>query len=246
MSELRGASSFVSADAAFWTESWMPHERVETASWLLRADRGVTNRANSAVPRGSAGTAIAEFETFYAERGMPAIAQIPNHAPFSGLDSQLARRGYTLHTPTLVQVLRLRPEHGGVGGAAISDAPSAEWTAGYLATDGRGDELADRVQLEIVARTPARYLTSADSAVARLSVHGDVAALSCMGVADTQRGRGHGAAMLRATLGEAAALGCTHVALQVAAGNVAALRLYGSAGFATVDRYHYRVGPVRG
>jgi ribosomal protein S18 acetylase RimI-like enzyme len=203
------------------------------------------------VPRGSAGTAFEELEAFYAERALPTIAQIPNHAPFSGLDEQLARRGYTLHTPTLVQLLRLRPEHAGVGGAAISDEPTAEWTAGYLATDGRGDEAADRVQLEIVVRTPARYLMNSDVhadagvAVARLSVHGDIAALSCMGVADAQRGRGHGAAMLRATLGEAAALGCSYVALQVAAGNVAALRLYGSAGFATVDRYHYRIAPAR-
>ncbi|RZU65263.1 acetyltransferase (GNAT) family protein [Microterricola gilva] len=248
MSEQRGASSVVSADSAFWTESWMPRERVETSAWLLRADRGVTNRANSAVPRGSADTAIEEFEAFYAERALPRIAQIPNHAPFSGLDGKLARRGYTLHTPTLVQLLRLRPEHAGVGGAAITDEPSAEWTASYLATDGRGDERADSVQLEIVGRSPARYLMSADSdvAVTRLSVHGDIAALSCMGVADAHRGRGHGAQLLRATLGEAAALGCSYVALQVAAGNVAALRLYGSAGFATVDRYHYRVGPVRG
>lgn len=248
MSEQRGASSVVSADSAFWTESWMPLVRVETTAWLLRADRGITNRANSAVPRGSAATAIDEFEAFYAERDLPRIAQIPNHAPFSALDGQLARRGYTLHTPTLVQLLRLRPEHAGVGGAAITDEPSAEWTARYLTTDGRGDERADRVQLEIVVRTPARYLMSADSdvAVTRLSLHGDIAALSCMGVADAQRGRGHGRQLLQATLAEAKALGCSYVALQVAAGNVAALRLYGSAGFTTVDRYHYRVGPARG
>ncbi|KQW05718.1 hypothetical protein ASC66_12200 [Leifsonia sp. Root4] len=238
----------MSADSAFWTASWMPHERAETASWLLRADRGVTNRANSAVPQEPATTAIEELEAFYAERSLPAVAQIPKHPRFSELDGELAARGYTLHTPTLVQLLRLRPEHSGVSGAAVTAEPSAEWTARYLATDGRGDERADAVQLEIVTRTPARYLMSADSdvAVARLSVHGDIAVLSCMSVAGAHRGRGHGGMLLRAAVGEAAALGCRHVALQVAADNVAALRLYGAAGFATVDRYHYRVGPATG
>lgn len=252
MSQLRGASSVVSAgvsaDSAFWTASWMPRERAETAWWLFRADRGVTNRANSAVPRGPAGTAIRELEAFYAERSLPAVAQIPTHARFSELDGELAVRGYTLHTPTLVQLLRLRPEHAGVGGAAITDEPSAAWTARYLATDGRGDERADAVQLEIVTRTPARYLISAESdvAVARLSVHGDIAALSCMSVAGTHRGLGHGGMLLRAAVGEAAALGCRHVALQVAADNAPALRLYRAVGFETVDRYHYRVEPATG
>lgn len=113
MSQLRGASSVVSAvvsaDSAFWTASWMPRESVDTASWLLRADRGVTNRANSAVPRGPAGTAVAELKAFYGERSLPAIAQIPTHARFSELDGELAVRGYTLHTPTLVQLLRHPP-----------------------------------------------------------------------------------------------------------------------------------------
>lgn len=154
--------------------------------------------------------------------------------------------------------------------ALVSDAPPSAWFTGYLATNGRsGRQRSEQIQRALLTRGPARYLMKAARgpearsgpdtvsgtdaaapgpavAVARLSVHGDIAVLSCMGVASAERGRGHAASLLDAVLAEASAWGCTAVALQVTADNVAARRLYTRAGFQTVDRYHYRVGMPAG
>jgi len=68
--------------------------------------------------------------------------------------------------------------------------------------------------------------------------------ITAVAVEPAQRRRGLGRQVLELLLAQAAALGAAHATLEVAAGNAAALALYGRCGFSTagVRRAYYRNG----
>lgn len=125
---------------------WRARE-VATSSdgWLLRADRGWTGRANSALAlrtvRRPLDDVLAEITAWYAGRGLPARIQLPHTAadgPASALSQALARRGWTAADQTDVLVARLdllAERTGDRAHAALDvrfdDRPDAEWLAAY-------------------------------------------------------------------------------------------------------------------
>jgi N-acetylglutamate synthase len=128
------------------SRGWRAQE-VETSSdgWLLRADRGWTGRANSALAlrtvRRSLDDVLAEVTAWYAERGLPARIQVPQPAAEradNALSGALARRGWTGadHTDVLVARLdlladRTRQPAGG---------PSHQTKAVNIRLDARPDD----------------------------------------------------------------------------------------------------------
>lgn len=115
---------------------------------------------------------------------------------------------------------------------AAAFAPERGWTAqeiGALAADGR-----------LVA-------ASDDSGFALISLAADEAELLTLLVAAERRGRGIGAALLDAALGEATQAGATVMHLEVAADNLAAISLYRAAGFNETGRRprYYKRGAAR-
>ncbi|RRJ63532.1 GNAT family N-acetyltransferase [Paenibacillus oralis] len=74
---------------------WPPRELRPLGSWQLRANDGVTRRANSVLAAGPfpEGDWLEEVERFYRERGLPTCFHVSEYSP-PELDSLLAAAGY--------------------------------------------------------------------------------------------------------------------------------------------------------
>lgn len=89
---------------------WPPHEAAPLGGWTLRWSGGVTGRANSVRVAGSPGMplpeALAAVERWYAERGGPALMQMPvpsaYDAALEGAGWAVARRTVLRTAPTQV------------------------------------------------------------------------------------------------------------------------------------------------
>ena len=104
--------------------------------------------------------------------------------------------------------------------------------AGCFPEDGRWDEAAMAALLAM----PGCFAAVDPDGFALARVAADEAELLTLGVLPRARRRGVGAALLRATGGEAARLGAGRLFLEVAAGNAAARALYAQAGLVEVGR----------
>lgn len=210
--------------------TWPGLRRARLGGWILRAGRGATGRANSALAVGEPGMtffdAIAAVESWY---GAPAKLQ----AVVGGRQSKEATAaGFAPQKPTIVMVRDVasstsvgyhsspEPDDTWIGIARMGEASLAELTA-----------------------APASYLRIGQTAIGRVAVADRWAVLSCIEVPAAARGRGHGRAMLNAMLVEAARLGARHVGLQVEENNAVALGLYASEGFTEHHRYAYFTRP---
>jgi GNAT superfamily N-acetyltransferase len=85
-------------------------------------------------------------------------------------------------------------------------------------------------------RSVVAYEEGRPVAVAMLCLRGDRAWVGGMGVVPGARGRGHGAAVMRAILGHAAAAGASMVDLEVIESNAPAIRIYEALGFRKTRR----------
>jgi ribosomal protein S18 acetylase RimI-like enzyme len=237
------------ADAA-----WPAAERVPLGPWVLRANAGVTRRANSVftadsreVPPGELRWLVEQAEQFYAERGLPPVFQISAATRARELDDRLAARGYVLDGASEVWTAApswvKRPALS-EGVIVRSTDPSAAWFDVAFADDGPERR---RVHEQIVRRSPRpRVFLSAvmDGRVAAcaMAVGGEgQTGLFCMTTHPEFRRRGLGSALV----GEAAAWAVAHgragMYLQVMRENEEAKALYWKAGFAPRYGYHYRV-----
>ena len=235
--------------------AWPARERVPLGPWVLRANAGVTRRANSVftadsreVPAGELRWLVEAAERFYAERGLPAVFQISAATRARELDDLLARRGYVVDGASEVWTADpSRVERPAISEGAVvvrSAEPSAAWFDLAFADDGRERR---RVHEQIVRRSPRpRVFVSAvvdgrTAACAMAVGGGGQPGLFCMTTAPEFRRRGLGSALL----GEAAAWTEAHeragMYLQVMKENEAAKALYWKAGFAPSYGYHYRV-----
>jgi len=139
-------------------QGWQPPERAQLGDWLLRAGSGFTGRANSVLPLGSPGIALAEAvdycESWYDERGLRQLFALFGPAGFAVEDDPLGRdlvgRGYEPFNSTLVltaataalpsvpslpSVLRLpsRPQ------VRLEPSLSSRWEEAWALQDGAVD-----------------------------------------------------------------------------------------------------------
>jgi len=92
------------------TAGMPPLDSCGLGDWLLRSADGYTGRANSALPVGDPGMplpeAIERVRAWYAERGQPALIQLPHHTDGDPARTELgvvlAQRGWRFVTRTLV------------------------------------------------------------------------------------------------------------------------------------------------
>jgi len=234
---------------------WPGLSEVDVDGWVVRISGGVTQRANSVLPRAAPpdpAVALAEVERRYREHGLPAVFQLSPDARPDGLDGLLVARGYRYGSPTTVAVadvgtaLDRLPDND--VHVTVATEPDPVWLALWWAVDGRGDERALATARRILTGGPALYGTVTDAggaaAVARLALVDDWGGLYCMATRPDARRRGHGGAVLRGLLAHAADTGIRRTWLQVRAENTAALALYTAAGYTPATRYHYRTGPT--
>ena len=123
----------------------------EIEGWLLPFDRGVVGRAKSAVPLRhdhSARAPIAEIESRYAAKDLPALFRIAQVAGLDAIRAELARLGYRNSKPTLVQVADAHAAANAFSGspAEVASFADDEWASVFLGEGSDAVEGASRVQ----------------------------------------------------------------------------------------------------
>lgn len=117
-------------------EAWPAPVRERLGDWLLRSADGWTSRANSALPIGDPDRplddAIDAVEHWYADRGQPALVNVP--LPLAApVGAVLDGRGWTTRPLVLVQsvpltaILDAAPARTDLPPVELADTPSAGW-----------------------------------------------------------------------------------------------------------------------
>lgn len=231
-------------------KAWPGIEVAFDGAWVRRAAGGYTKRANSVqcldpADGQNAAERIIASRRWLEDRGLPPVFRItPLAAP--GLVAALAEAGWVSFEQSRVLVM-------GLDGRTIEADPRVElleaddptWLRAQQELQGYSDATAQWLAAVISAiEVPGRgiLLRNAD---------GRPLASALMGVADrivfavnvvtavSDRGCGHGTAVMRAGLAWGASAGAEFAAIQVVASNTPALALYRKLGYAHAYDYHY-------
>jgi N-acetylglutamate synthase len=225
-----------------------PQAVEELPGWLLPFNVGTVGRAISAVPlnhafEGDAGSLVAQIEARYVAHGFKAAFRLPDVGSFAPLREYLAKVGYRVAQPTLVQTgsaLTMRKMADKLL-AEVADSHDAAWAQLFL---GEGFDPVDG------AHRVALLSRAAGTAFASVRQKGETVAggagsfshgwASVHGMRTVLRRRGEGLAkQVLASLAQTALdRGYENVFLQVEEGN-SAEALYRKAGFQTAWRYAY-------
>ncbi|WP_417219153.1 GNAT family N-acetyltransferase [Arthrobacter sp.] len=232
--------------------AWPALEKSALGGWTLRFSAGITQRANSVLPAATpndVAAAVAEVETRSAARWLNSTFQISPAAQPADLDDYLAARGYTVGTPTLVQVMD-GSELGRFADVRVdpriefSDEPSQEWLEVFWYQDGPAAPDDREVSRRILKGSPATYVglrvDGRIESIARLAPVGEYAGIYCVTTRPEARRRGYSRLVMEAVLHEAYRRVLGGVWLQVRESNVGAIVLYNALGFSTASSYHYR------
>jgi ribosomal protein S18 acetylase RimI-like enzyme len=227
------------------SHGWRAAECVEYDGWLLRADPGQTARANSALPARTTGaalsTVLAQVTRFYADRGLPALVQVP--LPARGLlDAELAQRCWTVKRAAIVltrPVDALPPELP----VTLTTKPSEEWLANH---SHPGAELSEHAAL-LTRHDTVRFASVEREGrvvgIARGAVDDGWLGVTAVAVTPDARRGGIATSLMAGLQRWASEEGATQTYLQVMEDNDAAQALYSRLGFSEHHRYHYRVAP---
>ena len=219
----------------------------EVEGWLLPFDHSTIRRAKSAVPlrhNDLDAAQIDHIESLYAEQGLPAAFRIADVPGLANIQSELSRMGFQAIQPTLVQVGTVQQMRSmcSAPSAEVSDIPTPQWSAVYLA---KGFDPVDGTH-RIQALSRSRYVVYASLeesgqpiAAGTASISHGWASVHGMRTVPQHRGRGLAAQILAGLANAASARGFERAFLQVEEDNSAALALYRRAGFTTAWRYHY-------
>jgi N-acetylglutamate synthase len=204
--------------------AWPGIEQHWLDGWLLRAGRGSTHRANSAVPLdiSASSSSMPEIVDWYATRGLPPLAAAPDR--LLRLSS-----GIAVERENLVLACDLTVVTQESSRVTLTPRPDDEW----LQIQERG---IDVDVLTAVIDGDVMFATVPGAAAGRAAVTTAPdgvrwAGLSAVHVAAAQRRQGHALALCTALLNWAGDHGATRAYVQVLADNVAATRLYEKMGF---------------
>lgn len=235
---------------------WPAEVVEELDGWRLRAMSGVTRRANSVWTAASGGRVglderIARAEAFYAARGLPPMFQVGDASEPIELDEVLARRGYLLDAPVLVQTAEIASVKAGSPSAesvVVEPEPSAAWLE-VSARQGRYRGV-EPTYIGLLERLGGRArfalaTVAGEPAAVGLGVLGERWMSVCsMLTLPPFRRHGLGRQVLSALTRSGAEAGATSLYLQVEVENAPARSLYESLGFRRLYAYHYRICPA--
>jgi ribosomal protein S18 acetylase RimI-like enzyme len=232
---------------------WPALETADIDGWLARASSGGSVRANSVSALDYVGrdldASIAMVLTFYRSRVARPRFTITEVSQPDGLDDELAARGWTRAGDHLTMAKGVDESSEDAGrvprGLAIvrHEQPTPDWFAVYL--EGlTGDRRAVAPRIVEAVPVPRCFFSAVREGqviASGLSVlDGGVASVQCMATLPEARRTGAARAVLEAIEGYAREGGARRLYLQADAGNVAAITLYESIGFAVAGRYHTR------
>jgi ribosomal protein S18 acetylase RimI-like enzyme len=226
---------------------WPARDTELLGDWALRAHGGITGRANSAMAVGDPGLplpdALRAVESWYADRDLPALLQLPLADPANLV---MADQGWPRLHVTVVQVAPIAAVLVGIDRhddlrAVVERVPSSDWRSLMHDLD-TGDPEAHVAILTGPERVGFVTLFRGDEPVGigRVSVEGEWAGVTSVDVAPAARRQGIGSAVMAALLGWAEQQGASSTYLQVRAANPAALKLYDALGYVTHHPYGYR------
>jgi ribosomal protein S18 acetylase RimI-like enzyme len=226
---------------------WPARDSALLGDWALRAHGGITGRANSAMAVGDPGLpvpdALRAVESWYAERRLPPLLQLPLADPANLV---MADQGWPRLHVTVVQVAPIAAVLVGIDRqdglrAMVERVPSSDWRSLMHDLD-TGDPEAHVAILTGPDRVGFATLYRGDQPVGigRVSVEGEWAGVTSVDVAPAARRQGIGSAVMAALLGWAEEQGASSTYLQVRAANPAALKLYDALGYVTHHPYCYR------
>ncbi|MFX0106680.1 MAG: GNAT family N-acetyltransferase [Candidatus Hodarchaeota archaeon] len=232
-------------------ESWPASEVVPLGGWLMRADAGVTRRANSVFPQNDPDLpledAINQVIEFYNHRNLIPRFQITEASSPFGLDDVLADAGFLYEMKTYLQTAEIEgsSEASVEHEVELISTPTDEWFSAYARISSH-PPLVLRVRRGIFNRMPdgKRFaLVREGESIIGISV-GVVYqnGIGIFGVRtdDTHKRRGVATSINNALLAWARLQGIKNAYLQVEADNEPALRLYHTLGFTTKYAYWYR------
>ncbi|MFD1175523.1 GNAT family N-acetyltransferase [Paenibacillus puldeungensis] len=232
--------------------SWPPRESRRLGTWRLRANEGVTTRANSVLAAGPFPSPdwIKTVESFYREQGLPPYFHVGPSAP-SGLDKQLEVAGYEVSMNCLMLAAPCQEVQRNARVNArrnVVTVPNAEgwWLDAFLRMEGF-DESRRPGYVSIFSNMPSPRVFAAITeegeqlGLATAVIERGWAGISNVIVDPRYRRKGVAIRLLHALAAWSAEAGADSMYLQVMADNKAALELYGKLGFSTVTSYHYRV-----
>jgi GNAT superfamily N-acetyltransferase len=221
------------------SRGWPAVESVPLGDWELRASGGFTGRANSVAVTGSPGVgleeALRQVRAFYAERGLPAQAQVV-------ADSSLERavvdadweRSSGYRGGAVVQVADLGTRYAVDPEARILPTADDDWLARYGRVD---DPAAARAVMEAPARVGFISIGTPPVAIGRVVVTGEWAGLAAVEVRPGSRRQGLARRIVETSLAWGTEQGADKAYLQTMRSNAAAVALYAPYGF--VDHHDY-------
>ena len=237
-------------------DGWRPCEQAWLGRWMLRSSGGFTGRASSALVLGESGRplaeALAEVQRWYAERGLPALLQVPMAPGFDADEDAVVREavamGWGWFRPVRVMTAASAVVARSASTVANDVAPPVESTSELtdtwraLAHDKvRSFEAAARQVL--TASPDQRFLTATQGgesvAHARLALSPGWGGIFVVATREDARRQNHEHSLVAACAREAAAAGASSLYLQVAADDDGAIALYESLGFTTHHTYVY-------
>src|SRR5215475_7349752 len=222
--------------SAVGSRGWRAEETAEVGGWLLRANHGVTKRANSALPLHRPTTSLTETldaaRQWYATRGLPLRVQTPLHARRL-LDAGLAERGWPASNETLVLARRI-PAAPDTGGVRIAAEPDDAWLARFR----------DGTTPPGMRALLTRHERAGFAEIGRGAVDDNWLGITAVEVASDLRRQGLATAIIHALWRWGThAHGATHTYLEVEALNDPALTLYQALGYWEHHVYSYRTEP---
>ena len=236
---------------AISARGWRPRETAEVGGWLLRADGGFTDRANSALPLGrpeSLDDTMKLARDWYAQRGLPLKIASPLPARRL-LDNELSERGFDSEIDT--HMLAARVDQLDLSSPLdfhIADQPDDAWLAAYHYR-GRTGGLPEGARELISRHDRALFLSIREGeqtiAIGRGAVDDGWVGVTAVEVDPGHRRPGLGRAVLAGLVGAARDRhDASRVYLQVSSENQPAISLYLGLGFWHHHDYRYRTESV--
>ena len=231
--------------------AWPAMQTLQYDGWVLRYSDGYTKRANSVYPLYPSEINLDEkiefCESFYHDRGLPAVFKLTEASTPANLDARLAERGYRKDSPTSVQTLDLRTfEPAGPGVVELTSEDSEAWHTAFARmnkVDENRRTMHERILRGILL----------EKCYASIRIDGDI--LGCglgvlqagyLGIFDIvidpdHRGQGFGTRLMEALLVWGQGRNAYTAYLQVMCNNEPALRMYEKLGFEKKYQYWYRI-----
>ncbi len=231
--------------------SWLARERKQLGGWLLRANDGVTRRANSVLPLDPPSLetkeAIAAVIDFYHSRNLIPRFQMTSISQPLGLDDMLVGAGWkyglevALEIADIKEVLKepVRVE------TRLIFRPDEEWMKAYIAGSGHR-EPDPKIRENLMLRSPMKKVFAMaiiDDAIASVGIgvrYKDWVGLFSIATVPRFRHQKAGTAVSQVIAAWGKSLGATRSYLQVETNNDAAKELYDRLGFQNCYTYWYR------